>query len=189
MKKLLIGLAALCCLGIFYLILSPYKYRPERGDWAIVEKVEINAHAGQLYTYLGNSANAAEWSSYVSEIRPLNEQAFPDGAKNSRRRCFYIKDHRRTWDEQIDSTRENAYRRLRVYNLHNFPMSSEHLLTEQQYLSTKYGTKLSLTLYLDRDASLLDQLKIQAAAFIVASIFEGNLQKIKEVNEGRSAGI
>ena len=183
MKKVLTGVTIFGVLALIYVLLSPYQSQFGRNSWAIVESVEIEAPAEKLYAYLGNSANAADWSSYVIHIEPLNSDSFADGTKNSRRRCYYKKDENRTWDEVIDTIAENRYRRLHIYNLQNFPMQSEHLLTEQIYITDGVVTKLSLTLFLDPEASFTDYVKMQAAAYIVTSIFEANLQKIKNINE------
>lgn len=184
MKKLLliflIAFAVIAALIFF----SPYKSQPNRG-YAIIKTIRIEAPQKELYNYLGNSDNAADWSSYVSHIETLNEEEFTDGEKGSTRRCYQKDDKNNTWDERIELAYPYSYRRLSIYNLQGFPIESEALLTEQLYEGIDSSTtRLSLTLYLDPEKSdWRDHLKLFIASYKVGSIFQANLKKIKKINE------
>lgn len=182
-KLLLIVLIAFAILAAL-VFFSPYKSQPNRG-YAIIKTIEIEASQEELYNYLGNSANAADWSSYVSHIETMNEEEFADGEKGSTRRCYQKDDETNTWDERIELAYPYSYRRLSIYNLQGFPIESQALLTEQMYEGIDSATtNLSLTLYLNPDdANWTDHLKMFIASYKVGSIFEANLEKIKKINE------
>ncbi len=184
MRKIVLIILILFAASVALVYFSPYKSQPNRG-YAVIKTIKINANQEQLYNYLGNSANAADWSSYVSHIETLNEPEFADGEKGSTRRCYQKEDKTNTWDERIELAYPYSYRRLSVYNLEGFPIESEALLTEQLYEGVdSTTTKLSLTLYLDPDKSnWTDQVKMFIASYKVGSIFEANLENIKKINE------
>ena len=123
-------------------------------------KVIINAPAKQIYQYLSNSKNASEWSSFVSHIIPLNPKITKDGTIGSIRRCFKNKNEKgETWDEEIVINELNQRRRLTIFNLKNFPLNSNGLLTEQLYKTiSKNQCQLSFSLFLNEKAGIVDHL-------------------------------
>ncbi len=184
MKKLLLIILILFAVIAALVFFSPYKNHPNRG-YAIIKTIEIEATQEELYNYLGNSDNAADWSSYVSYIETLNEPEFKDGEKGSTRRCFKKDDESITWDERIELAYPYSYRRLSIYNMQGFALESDALLTEQLYDGIDSATtRLSLTLYIDPDkGTWTDHLKLYIASYKVGSVFEANLERIKKINE------
>lgn len=166
--------------------LSPYGENDDY-DYKIVKvSVPIDAQPSEVFTYLGNSKNAKNWSVFVDHISPLNPNEKDDGEIGSLRRCFNKEDESGlTWDEEILNVEENKYRLLRCYNLQGFKMSADNIRTEQLYeeLEDK-STLLSFTLFFTPGkASFIDELKMYYSAYKVTSIFQENLNNIKYLVE------
>ena len=161
---------------------SPYRTY-DKFDYKLV-KVSININSGpaEVFTYLGNSKNAENWSIFVGHITPLNPDEKLDGELGALRRCFRKEDESgETWDEKILFVEENKYRQLICYNFQNFKISANNLLTEQLYKELDDGTTLlSFTLFFDSEkVSFIDKLKMYYSAYEVTSIFDENLHEIK----------
>lgn len=183
MKKLKMAALILLILVVVFVWLSPYHFHGN-SQLKIVETIEIKTNGEKLYAYLGRSANAVEWSSYVSHIEPLNEGEYRDGEVGSTRRCYKKDNENVQWDEKIEIANASSYRQLSIYNLKDFPLSAEGLVTEQVYQKSGEMIELSLTLYLDPEkSSWMDHLKMYIASFTISSIFEANLENIKKLNE------
>lgn len=181
-KALTIG-AAIVLIALFFMIgFSPYGAH-EKFDYKLVKvSIKIDASPVEVFTYLGNSDNAKEWSEFVDHITPLNPNERVDGEKGAIRRCFKNKEEDgEFWDEEILVVEKNKYRQLSCYNFQNFTMNADNLRTEQIYTELdKEATQLSFTLFFDPGkASFMDELKMYFAAYEIASIFEKNLQNIK----------
>ncbi len=164
------------------ILFSPYGSKNDYTQKAIVVETEINAPTEKVYGYLGESSEAARWSTFVRSIKTLNQ--VPDGNVGSKRRCFGLEEGI-VWDEEILVNQENERRMLSVYNAQGFPMMADHLLTEQVYKKiSENKTKLKLSLFFKKGKrNLVDDLKMYVAAYFVEDIFEGNLANIKEYVE------
>lgn len=188
-RKLLLIILVLLVLGVGgAIIFSPYGSHEGFNGKLIENTVEIDAPADSVFAYLGNSANAHNWSVFVDHITTLNSDSFPDGVPGSRRRCFRQADEKGIqWDELITVREPGKRRQLSIYNLKEFSMQADNLLTEQLY--TPLGPnkcKLSLTLFFrDGKASWWDTFKTYLAAYKVKSIFSGNMANIKRIIEER----
>ena len=176
-------------IGVFilggYFFFSPYQFQPDFQKRILIETTEIHAPIKQVFTYLGNSDNARNWSSFVSHIIPLNPKKVADGAVGSIRRCFKNPDENgEQWDEEILIVEPNQRRRLSIFNLKNFQIGSEFLLTEQLY--ERLGAKrcrLTFTLFLKEEAGWIEHLKMYYASYQISRIFKKNIQNIKTINE------
>lgn len=165
---------------------SPYRAYNNFEHKLIKVSVIIEASPARVYTYLGNSSNAKDWSTFVDHITPLNPNEKDDGEQGAIRRCFKNKDESgEIWDEEILVVKENKYRQLSCYNFQNFIMSANNLRTEQIYCELDNGTtELSFTLFFEPgEASWMDKLKMYFAAYEIEAIFEENLENIKHYVE------
>jgi hypothetical protein len=187
LKRIALSLIILVTLGIILMIsFSPYGNHDDLPYKAVRQTVEINAPVEQVFSYMGNSANATKWSVYVDHISPLNAAEQRDGTVGSKRRCFTNADETgRAWDETILIVEKNKRRRLNIFNMVNFPMTSDCVLTEQLYEKVNdTKCKLTLTLFLDTEkAGLWDKFKMYYAAYQSNDIFARNLANIKKYNE------
>lgn len=184
LKKILFYIFLLCLLFIAgALIFSPYGKQENLNFKAVLTSIEINAPVDSVFTYLGKSARASDWSVYVDHITPLNLNQHKDGEVGCKRRCFTKKDESdERWDEVILEVQKNKRRRLSVFNQQNFSMVASHLLTEQHYekINSKQ-TKLTLMLFFnDEKKTFFDEFKMYFAAYIVEDVFERNLKNIKK---------
>jgi hypothetical protein len=168
---------------VFTLIiaLSPYKKHKKETKATIKSSIIIASNAGKVYQYLGNSANAHDWSSFVDHIVPLNTDSVADGKKGSKRRCFQKKDASgMRWDEEITIDEPNKRRQLVIFNYVNFPMQSEDLATEQLYVPLdSTHTQLTFTVFYANAPSWADWFQTCLAAYKMQPIFERNLSNIK----------
>lgn len=190
LRKISLWVILVLVLGITMTILfSPYGYKDELGYRAVSFSTEIDAPADSVFKYLGNSANAHYWSSFVDHITPLNNDSFADGTAGARRRCFQHADGSgATWDELITEVVPNKKRQLTIYNMQGFPLKADDLATEQLYQPTGNNKKCKLTFtvfYLHHNPGLFDQLKTYYAAYKIKSIFTHNLENIKRNVESR----
>jgi uncharacterized protein YndB with AHSA1/START domain len=184
-KKWTIILTSLFAVGLFCtFIFSPYGTHFRFSYPVIVSTVRIEAPAESVFAYLGNSDNAAEWSVFVDHISPIN--AVKDGQVGSVRRCFTQADEKgATWDELITEVVLNKKRQLTIFNLVNFPMTGNNLATEQIYQTTgaKSCTLTFTVFFKDAKPTVFEYFKIKIAAYKIASIFEKNLNNIKQIVE------
>lgn len=190
MKKIIISTLCLLLMISAWFFTSPFKYNATTGLYELENEVTINQPVEKVFTYLGNSANASKWSSYVSHINTLNAAEVNDGALGSIRRCFKNKDGQGIfWDEEIVNVKVNELRELTVYNLNGFLVSTDNLFTQQKYapLSVK-ETNLVFGLYRPKTNNnrFVDWLKLKASGHFVDYIFHKNLQNIKKEVEGLS---
>lgn len=165
---------------------SPYKKHKNEKGKSIQISVNIKAPVDSVFAYLGNSANAADWSSFVDHITVLNPEQTTDGTVGSFRRCFQNADEKgMTWDEEIVSVKKSKIRKLTIFNLQHFPIKAEHLATEQRYKKlSKNKTQLTFALYFDQKSTpTLDWIKMHLASYKIAQIFEKNLANIKRICE------
>lgn len=167
---------------------SPYRTHEGFPYKVMKHSIEINAPAEKVYEYLGNSANASDWSVFVDHITPLNTDSVPDGAVGSRRRCFVNPDETGTrWDETITENTPNTKRQITIYNMIDFPMRADNLATEQIYKKINdNSTDLTFTVfYLNAKPSFWDELKTHIASYKIISIFKGNMDNIKKIVESK----
>jgi len=164
------------------ILVSPYGEQEGYQQKAILVQKDINAPSSKLFKYLGNSSNAAKWSTFVREIKSIN--CVQDGEVGSKRRCYGIEEEI-VWDEEILELSKNKKRLLNVYNAKGFAMMASDLRTEQVYEELSNGrTRLKLTLFFKEGRrNLFSELKMYFAAYFIADIFEDNLSNIKRINE------
>ncbi len=180
-KYVKIAILSIFLLGLGFVLCSPYHYGKPMSHTII-----INAPKEKVFQFLGNSANAARWSVFVNHISTLNPKEVPDGQVGSRRRCFVSKNEQGTqWDELISEVVPNEKRQLSIYNLIEFPLVANNLLTEQQYEKINENQcKLTFSLfYKNGKATLFEHLKTYFAAYRIQSIFERNMLNIKTIIE------
>ncbi len=162
--------------GIVIYALSPV-HRVDNGNLEISDGILIRQPVRFVYQYMGNSANAAAWSSFVHHIRLLGGV---DGSVHCKRRCFKHEDEKGLqWDEEIIRVDSLNKRRLRIYNARGFPMYVTGLETEQRYHMKGDVCSLSLVLILPKGASLWSKIKFYIGGYKVKSIFRANLKNIK----------
>lgn len=164
------------CLFLF----SPFKKNGEQ--YALENTILVNKPVSVVYTYLGNSNNAANWSSYVNHITPLNTDKVNDGDKGSIRRCFKNEDEEGIWwDEEILTDNTNTERELTIYNMHGFAIQTHNLTTKQLYTAiSDTATQLTFGLYKNaEEVTISDWFKLRFAGWIISSIFDKNLEGIK----------
>jgi uncharacterized protein YndB with AHSA1/START domain len=174
-----VGMAAL-------VYLSPYGVSENFPYKIVAHTVTIKAPAQKVFSYLGNSANAANWSVFVDHIIPLNTHQVPDGVPGSRRRCLKNSNGQGLqWDELITIVEPAKRRQLTIYNMIDFPMQADGLATEQLYRQVSPAeTELTFTLfYKEHGESLLNQLKLYYAAYKVKDIYRDNMNNIKTALE------
>jgi len=190
-RRIIISISTLVLIGIVALVLlTPYQYNQNYSCRAIQVTTRINVPASKVYAYLGNSANAANWSSFVDHITPLNSETVADGAKGSFRRCFVSADETGgKWDEEILLSEPNIRRRLSIFNIHDLPMQAPFLATEQLYSEQDGVTTLSFTLFFLQDPGFTDKAKMYLSAFRINSIFKNNLNNIKKILEDNESRI
>ena len=184
-KYVIYSIITFAMLLVLVIVFSPYRKKEGSIQKMIVESIVINEKPNKIYNYLGNSDNAEDWSVYVDHISSLNPDAYSDGEIGSIRRCFKNKDEKGIyWDEEILITEKNERRRLSIFNMNGFGVETDKLVTEQLYREKDGKCEISFTLfYGNGKANWYDELKLYFAAYKVAYIFKGNLQKIKELNE------
>ncbi len=144
--------------------------------------IEIDAPVDSVYAYLGNSANAAQWSVWVDHITPLNADVVPDGKAGSLRRCFQNADEQGLrWDEEILIAEHGHRRRLSIFGLVDFPMEATGLATEQRYLSLPGNrTALTFTVFYLNPPTPWDYTKTLLGAWLIRDIFQDNMLNIKK---------
>ncbi|HAD14030.1 MAG TPA: hypothetical protein DCF33_16525 [Saprospirales bacterium] len=182
MKKLRIGLLVFSILLLLLWVFSNFKLNPETNEYSLENSILIQSPVEKIFTYLGNSANASSWSSFVDHITPLNQNQIPDGQLNSTRRCFRNADETGIqWDEDIVKWEANKLRELSIYNMKHFPVSTGDLRTRQQYDTQPDGSvKLTFGLYKSADKTTwTDVIKMKYTGYIVAGIFKANISNIK----------
>ncbi len=161
---------------------SPFKYNAQTESYALETEIVIQKPVKEVFSYLGNSGNAAFWSVFVDHITPLNPQTHQDGTEGSKRRCFRNKNEKGIfWDETVLENITDRTRTLNIYNLNGFPITTDNLITKQEYQNLgDEGTLLLFGLYKSSsELNAIDWIKIKLAGYVVASIFKDNLKGIK----------
>jgi len=190
MKKIIIPALLVFSVISIWFFTSPFKYNKTTGLYELENQVTIDQPVEKVFDYLGNSANASKWSSYVSHINSLNSNEVNDGALGSIRRCFKNENGEGIfWDEEIVQVKVNEMRELTVYNLNGFLVKADHLFTQQKYKQVKARqTNLVFGLYKPKvkTNTFMDWLKLKVSGHYVAYIFHKNLNNIKKEVEGLS---
>lgn len=186
-KKLVYVIVILILLLGILVWFSPYQHNDLYENKAIINSILIKKSPEEVYTYLGNSSNASNWSTYVDHITCLNSDKYVDGELGSQRRCFKNEHERGAqWDEEILINEANQRRRLSIFNVQGFSFSASHLRTEQLYEEINGSCRLTFTLFVEKGQNTWwDDLKISLAAYLVAPIFEGNIGQIKHLTESK----
>lgn len=165
---------------------SPYGKQKDFPYKLVKHTVEINAPVDSVFNLLGKSSMASSWSVYVDHITPLNADSFPDGTTGSRRRCFCENDETGIqWDELITENIPDKKRQLVLYNLKGFPITADHLATEQLYEKlSENKCSLTFTLFFkDSKPGLLESLKTYFAGYKIKDIYSANMYNIKRIAE------
>lgn len=170
---------------------SPYGRRGDIPYRHLAESTDIAASCSTLFRYLGNSANAADWSVFVDHITHLNPQAAADGEVGSIRRSFRDAHEKgMRWDEYIVEVVLHRRRRLRVYDVvgSTLPVTTP-LLTDQIYEpSGPDRCRLTFTLFFERKPSPAEELRMHVASYEIARIFRRNIAGIKHIAEQQATG-
>lgn len=185
-RRLWITAGFLTVIVMTVILMSPYGTKPGSDYKLIRTEITIDAPTEVVFEYLGNSANASRWSTFVDHIIPTNPEQFRDGEPGSTRRCFCKPDRTgMRWDELITEVVPNRKRQLTIYNLKEFPMTADGLATEQIYQPLgPETTRLAFTLFFkDHLPTLFEKVKMYIAAYRVASIYKSNLGNIKQLAE------
>lgn len=188
-KRLRIAFIGLLILPVAAILLmiafSPYGSQESFAYKAVVNEVEIDAPDSVVFRYLGNSAHASGWSTFVDHITPLNPELKKDGEPGSIRRVFRQADEKgMTWDEMITIVEPNKRRQLTIYDIKNAAMDAEGLATEQIYERLSPNrTRLTFTLFFKDEPSFADRIKMYFAAYEVKPIFTANMNNIKRLVE------
>lgn len=181
--KILRYLMLICAIALVAMVLfSPYS-RTEVGIKKVAHTISIDAPVEVVFDYLGNSSNASKWSVFVHHITTLNDSIVPDGAVGSVRRCFVNADEKgRCWDEETVRVVPNHSRRLTIFNMQDFPLTADHLVTEQLYRKTAEDQcELTFTVFYDvENPGLASHLKLYFAAYRIQRIFKQNMKNIKQ---------
>lgn len=187
---LALALALLLLAGA--IVFSPYRRQDDRSERVIRRTVEVAAPCAVVFDYLGNSANASDWSVFVDHITPLNADSVPDGARGSIRRSFRNADERgMRWDEYFVEVEPARRRRLRIYDVRGVALRSQTgLLTEQIYEPLAPDRcRLSFTLYFDGEPTLRDRAAMTLVAYRLSSIFASNIANVKRIVEAREDDV
>lgn len=173
-----------CLTGILF-VFSPYRSNTFYSGKAVVSSVVINATPQEVYTYLGNSAHARQWSVFVDHITTLNEDSIHDGAVGSRRRCFCRADEQgMQWDELTTINEKDTKRRLLIYRLVHFALTADGLATEQIYTPlSNHKCRLTFTVFFENKPGFIDDFNMHFAAWYIHYILDRNLANIKRLNE------
>jgi hypothetical protein len=188
MRKLAYLFGAIALVLSALIFFSPYGKQDGFNYKLIISSVEINAPVDSVFSYLGNSANAQDWSVFVDHIVTLNGDSIPDGKPGSRRRAFCnANEQGQRWDELTTVVEPNKRRQLISFDYVDFSMTANGLATEQLYEPLPNGgCKLSFTLfYLSHQPSFIEQLKTYYAAYTVKDIFDKNIANVKKYVEAR----
>ena len=167
-------------------LLSPYGKGNIYSHRYLQSSIFIESDKSYAYDVLGNSDNARKWSVFVHHISTLNSDKVIDGSVGSVRRCYQNENEiGLKWDEKIIINEINKRRRLSIFNMINFDMTADYLMTEQIYDDADGGCKLTFTLFFDstKKIGVIDELKMYLAAYTAHDIFEKNLMNIKKLIE------
>lgn len=164
-------------------VINPFRYHSQYNESrSIVHSVLIKASPDRVFNYLGNSANASNWSIFVHHITPINAQEVPDGKVGSIRRCFTRADETGSrWDETILIVEPSKRRRISCYNLMDFAMTADNLCTEQIYrdLGNNQIELVFTVFYLEKPDQWTD-FKTRIASWVIQYIFKTNMENIKQ---------
>lgn len=181
---LALALALLLLAGA--IVFSPYRRHDGRAERLIRRTVEIAAPCAVVFEYLGNSANASDWSVFVDHIVPLNTDSVPDGARGSIRRSFRRADETgMRWDEYFVEVEAEWRRLLRIYDVRNVTIRARApLLTEQIYEPLAADRcRLSFTLFFEGEPTFGDRVAMTFVAYRLGSIFASNIANVKRIVE------
>ena len=149
----------------------------------------IKASKKYVYRVLGDSQNAGKWSVFVHHIRSLKTGAVVEGQTGSVRRCYQKENESGLqWDEEVIINEDNRRRRLSIFNMVDFDLHANFLMTDQLYQDVDGGCQLTFTLFFDpgKEIDFLDQIKMYCASYLVQDIFEKNLVNIKHLVENKN---
>ncbi len=185
MKWIKFSLKCILLIGVILFISSPYKFDSIKKKQILSTSIIINSPVEKVFNYLGNSKNAAKWSTYVDHITSLNSDFVADGIVGGKRRCFKQANEKGIqWDEEILEIQLNKRRTLSIYNPKNFPLFADGLITEQEYQKINNNKmKLTFTLFFKKEVSWFSNFKLKMSALYIKITFDNNLENIKNNNE------
>ena len=180
------GLALALLLLAGAIAFSPYRRHDGRAERMIRRTVDVAAPCSAVFDYLGNSANASDWSVFVDHIVPLNADSVPDGARGSIRRSFRRADETgMRWDEYFVEVEPERRRMLRIYDVRDVAIQARTpLLTEQVYEPLAADRcRLSFTLFFEGEPTFADRVAMTFVAYRLGSIFASNIANVKRIVE------
>lgn len=166
--------------------------------------VHIHAPIDSVWTYVGDSSTAREWSVYFHHISPLDTsrtgQPLPsDGAVGSVRVCHRFADETGPlWDEEVlalDATGPERFRILRTYRLRSFRGATGWLARQTQHYAVQIyrllndtTTALTFRTRLAYPDNAFMRWAVDQRAESIQRIFRLNLVNIKAAIEARQDG-
>lgn len=156
---------------------------------AISESVTIDAPVEEVWSYLGDSGNARQWSVFFHHIAPLDSL---DGRLGAKRRCFRNPDGSGIrWDETVIALVPHRERRIHVYALAGFALpraDRSEFETSQLYERVSPGiTRLTFTAELREPRDPITRLLFRLTRGETERIFRLNLANIKAAVEQQDA--
>lgn len=176
--------------GVAAIVTSPFHPRDEGPSPRLESTVDIAAPCERVFTYLGDSSHAKQWSVFVSHITPLNTDVAADGAQGSIRRSFRQADEQGMhWDELFTIVEPARRRRLRIFNMVGGAAPHDNtLLTEQLYTPLPGGgCRLAFTVFFEQPPSTRDALTMKLVAHEVTRVFDRNIGNVKRLVEALPA--
>ena len=152
------------------------------------EEVLIRAPLNEVWNYVGNSNNAAEWSVYFHHITPISGE---DGKPGALRRCFRREDEQgNTWDETTLEIIPQTYRKIHTHSLFGFPdeaFNSAEFHVHQRFTESPDGksVRLSFGSELIKPTDLISAIRFIWYAREAKRVIRLNLENIKEAIESR----
>jgi hypothetical protein len=155
------------------------------------EEVLIRAPLDQVWDYVGNSNNAAEWSVYFHHITNISGE---DGKPGALRRCFRRQDEQgNKWDEKTLEIVPKTYRKIHTHSLYGFPdeaFNSAEFHVHQRFVESPDGksVRLSFGSELIKPTDIISAVRFIWYAREAKRVIHMNLENIKEAVESRHEG-
>jgi len=172
-----------------------------RGE--IRHSVEIDAPVDAVWSYGSDSTAAREWSVFFHHITPIEAEGRPpDGTVGAFRVCHRTADeHGMAWDETTEEITPERHRRIRTFNLVNFPFGwfgrAQEYEVHQDYEALDADrTRLTFRSSIVRRPGVLDRLAWPISKTVYAmlgapagqTVFVWNLENIRAAVEARCSG-
>jgi uncharacterized protein YndB with AHSA1/START domain len=178
--------AIVVALTIAAIAFSPFRRRPGAATPRLEETVDVAAPCERVFSYLGDSTHAHQWSVFIDHITPLNPAIAADGAEGAIRRSYRNANEQGTrWDELFTIVEPARRRQLRIFNIVDSASPRDnHLMTEQLYQPLPHGgCRLAFTLFFEQPPGPRDQLPMRLVSYEVARVFRRNIGNVKRLVE------